>query len=207
MKAKIVSMVAASGLLAAAAWFVQAPSDAQAVALPVEYREMIRKGLDYLAGKQFADGHWEAEDGAQPVAMTGLAGLALLMEGDGDSLLSLEDRIVGTANKENHAANVRKAADWLMGQSRPGRDGLIFSDHPSESSRYMQGHGLATLFLAGVRPWESPQEARRRTRPGGEIHSERSVEPGGLVRHLEGRGARFRDDRINRLPDSSPGGG
>jgi hypothetical protein len=47
-------------------------------------------------------------------------------------------------------ANIRKAADWLMDKSQAGRDGLIFSEHPSETARYMQGHGLATLFLAGA---------------------------------------------------------
>src|SRR5207244_383089 len=36
-----------------------------------------------------------------------------------------------------------------------------FSEHPSETSRYMQGHGLATLFLAGVCQIET-DEARRK---------------------------------------------
>ena len=145
---KIVSFLAACCLLIAAARFANMPNEAQAELVAEEYRETIRKGLDYLASKQFDDGHWEADGGAHPVAMTGLAGLALLMEG-----------IDGTASKEKHAEKVRKATDWLIEQSRPGRDGLIFSDHPSESSRYMQGHGLATLFLAGVRQW-APADSR-----------------------------------------------
>src|SRR5205809_5340182 len=51
---------------------------------------------------------------------------------------------------EQYKANIRKAADWLMDKSQAGRDGLIFSEHPSETARYMEGHGLATIFLAGA---------------------------------------------------------
>ncbi len=92
------------------------------------------KGLDYLVKHQLPDGHWEGDGGKHPVAMTGLAGLPLLME---------------TA-PVSYLVNIRKAADWLMDQSQPGRDGLIFSGHPSETAHYMEGHGLATLFLAGA---------------------------------------------------------
>ena len=77
--------------------------------------------------------------------MTGLVGLALLMERDTDI-----DRRRHTVRDAKYSANIRKAADWLMDKSQAGRDGLIFSEHPSETARYMEGHGLATLFLAGV---------------------------------------------------------
>ena len=123
MKIKIVSILAASSLLIAAARFVHVPNAAQAELVPEEYRETIRKGLDYLAGKQFDDGHWEGDDGAHPVAMTGLAGIALLMEGDGDTPPGMGSGIDRVSNREKHKANVRKAADWLIEQSRPGRDG------------------------------------------------------------------------------------
>jgi hypothetical protein len=46
-----------------------------------------------------------------------------------------------------YAANIRMAADWLMEKSQPARGGLIFSEHASETDRYMYGHGLATQFL------------------------------------------------------------
>jgi hypothetical protein len=62
-----------------------------------------------------------------------------------------------------HSSSIRKAADWLMAQSPAGRDGLIFSGHASESSRYMQGHGLATLFLAGVCTREEDEVRRKKT--------------------------------------------
>jgi hypothetical protein len=101
--------------------------------VPEKYRETIHKGLDYLAKHQHADGHWEGDDGKYPVAMTGLIGLALVME-----------------QKAKYETDVRKAADWLMSKSQTRRDGLIYSDHPSETSRYMEGHGFATIFLAGA---------------------------------------------------------
>ena len=80
-----------------------------------------------------------------PVAMTGLAGHRLA-HGKGI------DRYDGDGKGPNgkYSANIRKAVDWLMDKSQAGRDGLIFSEHPSETARYMQGHGLATLFLAGA---------------------------------------------------------
>ena len=59
-----------------------------------------------------------------------------------------------------YSANIRKAADWLLDQTNAKRDGLIFSEHPSETARYMEGHGLATIFLAGACEWE--RDARRK---------------------------------------------
>lgn len=100
-------------------------------------RDIVSAGLEYLAKSQFADGHWEGDDGQHPVAMTGLIGIALLMEGS-------------TAREGQYTANISKAMDWLIATSEQ-RDGLIFSGHPSETSRYMEGHGLATIFLAGCR--------------------------------------------------------
>ena len=134
MKTKIVSLLVAGSLLVAAAWHLQAQNSVQADDVPEKYRDTVRKGLEYLVAHQCEDGHWEGTDGKQPVATTALAGIALLMGGG--------------ATKSKYAANLRKAADWLMSKSQPERDGLIFSGHPSEADRYMDGHGLATQFLA-----------------------------------------------------------
>jgi hypothetical protein len=54
---------------------------------------------------------------------------------------------------------IRKAADWLIEQGQAKREGLIYSEHPSETARYMEGHGLAVIFLAGVSRHEA-NEAR-----------------------------------------------
>src|ERR1700677_57614 len=127
-------------------------SAARADEVPAAYRETIDKGLDYLAKSQ-RDGHWGAgADGNEyPVSMTGLAGIALLMEGS-------------SVHEGKYSGNLRKAVDWLMDQSHrlEFRDGLIFSDHSSESARYMYGHGFATLFLACAYGDEDDHERRRR---------------------------------------------
>src|ERR1700733_4006556 len=128
MKMRTFSLLATACLLIAAAWLVHAPDEARADTVSEKYRETVKKGLDYLARQQCKDGHWEGDGGKHPVAMTGLAGIALLMEPKEGYR-----RLVGAP----HAANVRKAADWLMEQSRAERDGLIFSGHPSEAPRYM----------------------------------------------------------------------
>src|SRR5262245_16646406 len=125
-----------AGLVALAAWLVQVPTDSQPdpEGVPAKYRDTVAKGLDYLAKNQHKDGHWEGDDGKHPVAMTALVGMAFLMEGS-------------TIDKGKYSANLRKACDWLISKSDPKRDGLFYSDHPSETDRYMYGHGLATQFL------------------------------------------------------------
>jgi hypothetical protein len=50
----------------------------------------------------------------------------------------------------------------LIERSKGGRDGLLFSDHLSETSRYMEGHGLATIFLAGACQDEQNETHRAR---------------------------------------------
>jgi len=152
MKTKVLFILLTGCLLALAAWLVHEPNPAQADEIPEKYRETVSKGLEYLAKNQHKDGHWEGDGGKHPVAMTGLVGLALLMEG-GDPAGMLpkhsNGRWVGVTGGK-HWTNIRKAVDWLMDKSQPKRDGLIFSEHSSETARYMEGHGLATLLLAGV---------------------------------------------------------
>ena len=110
--------------------------------VPEKYRDTVDKGLEYLAKHQHEDGHWEGDDGQHPVAMTGLVGLALLMEKD-DPRINRRRSERSTVREAHYTANIRKAVDWLMDQE-PGRraTGLIFSEHASETARYMEGHGL-----------------------------------------------------------------
>jgi hypothetical protein len=146
MNTKVLTYVLAGAAVLLAAWLVHAPNPAQADGVPEKYRATVQKGLDYLVKQQHADGHWEGDGGQHPVAMTGLVGLALYMDRD-KSLLA---RGIDTRLKVNYASQVRKAADWLLDQCQGKRDGLLFSGHASETTRYMEGHGLATLFLVGV---------------------------------------------------------
>lgn len=113
-----------------------------------EYREAIQKGLAYLAKQQHRDGHWEADAGQYPVAMTAFAGMALLMEGS-------------TIRDGTYTRNLRIAVDWLLERSQ--RNGLIGNANSvREASRYMFGHGLAMLFLSSAYGEEEDAKQRRR---------------------------------------------
>jgi hypothetical protein len=164
VKLKLISLLATAAILTLITWYIQhntgvrdnpGPIDPVAAggekktaddAVPEKIRDMVQKGLAYLAKSQHKDGHWEGDHGKHPVAMTGLVGLALLMERPNPN----SRRSVRLAIETEHSPNIRKAEDWLMEKSTTKRDGLIFSEHASETARYMEGHGLATLFLAGA---------------------------------------------------------
>ena len=203
MKAKLLPFLMAICLLALAAWLVhrnngpttdidfqngfargaqvEKPNSVQADAVPEKYRETVRKGLEFLAKNQHKDGHWEGDGGKHPVAMTGLVGLALLMESGGERM---------TLDEPKYAANTYKAADWLMAKSQA----LIYSGHSSETARYMQGHGLATLFLAGApaRTRDSiPHAGSSSSALTRQLHtsSKAAIEPRRLVPHVQNGGA------------------
>lgn len=108
--------------------------------VPKEYRETVKKGLEWLAGKQTDKGSWGANGDQYPVSMTALSGMALLMEGS-------------TIREGKYSKHIKKAVDWLMVRSQKvnERNGLIGDPtHPTETGRYMYGHGFALLFLASV---------------------------------------------------------
>lgn len=129
-------------------WAASAAADE----LPAKYKDTVKKGLEYLKKQQFKDGHWGANGDQYPVSMTGLGGLAMLMEGS-------------TIREGAYSQNIRKASDWLMERSMKAnnRDGLIGNpDHPTETGRYMYGHGFATLFLASVYGDEEDRERREK---------------------------------------------
>ncbi|MCH8966453.1 MAG: terpene cyclase/mutase family protein [Planctomycetes bacterium] len=96
-------------------------------------KEAIDRGLAYLARTQDRDGSWSNRTrfGQYPVAMTGLAGIALLMDGN-------------TTTQGRYAAHVDRAAKYLVRSSSPS--GLIARE--TGESRPMYGHGFAMLFLS-----------------------------------------------------------
>src|SRR5581483_7342070 len=97
---------------------------------------------------QYPDGHWEANGGRWPTAMTAMAGMALLMEGS-------------TIRDGKYADRIRKATDWLMEHAQT--NGLIGNPrNPIESSHYVHGHGYAMLFLAQVYGEEEDRDRRRK---------------------------------------------
>jgi hypothetical protein len=95
--------------------------------------QAISKGLAFLARTQIRNGSWRSGTryGSYPVAMTSLAGMALLGGGN-------------TPVEGEYAANVRRAVDYLLGCTTS--TGLI--SQPGEEQRAMYGHGFAMLFLA-----------------------------------------------------------
>ncbi len=116
--------------------------------VPAEYRAAITKGLDWIAKTQHRDGHWDANGGQYPSAMTGLAGMALLMEGS-------------TLREGKYSTNIRRAVDWFVERSQ--RNGLLGNpNNQSEAGRYMYGHGFGLLFLASVYGEEEDGDRRRR---------------------------------------------
>src|SRR5262249_36014798 len=109
---------------------------ARAEDLPKEVKGAVLKGLDWVSKNQNKDGHWEANGGQYPSAMTGLGGMVLLMEGS-------------TLREGKYSDHIRRAVDWLMERSQ--RNGLLANPNVAvEAGRYMYGHGFATLFLAQV---------------------------------------------------------
>jgi hypothetical protein len=99
------------------------------------YRAAVEKGLEWLAQVQQRDGHWQGTGAHDPpVAITALAGLAMLMEGS-------------TLEEGRYAPHLHKAVMWLRERTQP--NGLIGDPRqPSEASRYMFGQGYGLLFLS-----------------------------------------------------------
>ncbi len=130
-------------------------TSADAEPLPRKYRKAVQKGLEYLAKNQKDDGqgggYWEAAGGQYRPAMTGMSGMALLMEGS-------------TVQSGKYSKHIRKAVRYLVGRARANigtsRDGLIGGRKAQASWNYMHGHGFALLFLASVYGEEENAERR-----------------------------------------------
>lgn len=95
----------------------------------------IDKGLAYLSRVQDRQGSWSNRGGygEYPVAMTALAGLALLMDGN-------------TTTQGRYAPNVDRATRYLLRQMTPS--GLLA--RTETDPRPMYGHGFSSLFLSQV---------------------------------------------------------
>ena len=134
-------------MLASAAGVLFAPLTHLSAAEPkVDVQDSIRKGLEYLAKTQNkSDGNWEALGGAYPTTITGLAGMAFLLEGS-------------TMREGKYSQNIKKAVEWFLKRSQP--NGLLGNpNNPAEASRYMYGHGFGLLFLASVYGEEEERKA------------------------------------------------
>ena len=106
--------------------------------------DRVRKALDYLSREQRRQGYWQANSGQYRVAMTALAGMAMLAEGS-------------TTTTGKYARNISLAVDYLLEMSQP--NGLIGF---KEDYRYTYGHGFSMLFLSQV--YGEEEDIRRRER-------------------------------------------
>lgn len=113
--------------------FFAPQSSASAAARDPKVQRAVNKGLDWVASTQSKRGHWTANDGRYPTAMTALAGMALLAEGS-------------TTTQGKYSPNIRRAVDFLASRSRA--NGLI--GDPNSDDRYTYGHGYSMLFLSQV---------------------------------------------------------
>lgn len=103
----------------------------------LDVEDAVDRGLKWLKQVQTQDGYWEAQAGNYKTAMTGLAGMAFLMEGS-------------TLKEGKYTDQVKKAVDWLTAPSRQQPNGLIADRRGGGFDNYMHGHGFALMFLASV---------------------------------------------------------
>jgi hypothetical protein len=139
----------ASAVLVALVALAPVPALAEDELLPKhvtpETVKAVRKALDYLARQQAPDGSWRtsADGNTYPCAMTALAGMAFLANGN-------------TTSRGPYAEQVRKTAAFLISQARD--DGLIAAT--AESGYSMYGHGFSLLFLSSVYGMETDAAKR-----------------------------------------------
>ena len=108
----------------------------------------IKKGLDGLVKLQGADGAFTSDRDGQtyPVAMTSLAGMALLANGN-------------TPSRGPYSENVGRIVEFLINSTQS--NGLI-SGPTQEHGYSMYGHGFAMLFLSSCYGMETDDRTRDR---------------------------------------------
>jgi hypothetical protein len=135
-----------NGLLTAVSFLaVVGTSVAQDAPKKVDVEKTITNALEWLKKNQHADGHWEAQGGMYPSAMTGVAGMALLMEGS-------------TLREGKYSDQLVKATTWFMQSSQP--NGILC--RPTARNSYIHCHGYGLLFLASVYGEEDDEDRRKK---------------------------------------------
>ena len=129
-------------------WAVLAAgTSAPAAKTDPKVKQAIGKALEWLAKTQRPkQGFWEANGGQYRVAMTALAGTALLAEGS-------------TTTRGKYAKNISLAVDYLleMATTTGKHSGLIGYQ---ADYHYTYGHGFSMLFLSQV--YGEEEDAQRR---------------------------------------------
>jgi hypothetical protein len=110
----------------------------------------VERGLEALKKQQNQDGHWESPGGFYPTCITGVAGMAMLMEGS-------------NLREGKYTDQISKAVNWFLAPARLQANGLLGNvNNASESSRYMYGHGFGTMFLSSVYGEEEDKDQRKK---------------------------------------------
>lgn len=102
----------------------------------------VTRALDFLVSIQKRQGYWEAEQGNYRVAMTALAGTAMLSEGS-------------TATTGRYSKPIALAVDYILSLSN--NNGLIGYRN---DGHYTYGHGFSMVFLSQV--YGEEEDVRRR---------------------------------------------
>ena len=103
-----------------------------------------RRALDFLVREQRPQGFWEASRGQYRIAMTALAGMAMLCEGS-------------TTTTGRYRDSIRKAVNYLTNSANP-ETGLVGYKN---DYRYTYGHGFSMLFLSQVYGDEEDPDRRK----------------------------------------------
>ena len=134
-------LVIGGALLFAAAIGMVSP--VRAVAADAKVKEVVARGLDWLAAQQSKRGSWAAAESRYPTTMTALSGTALLLEGS-------------TTTQGKYRDNIKNAVDYLVDKAHT--NGLI--GDPTRDDRYTYGHGFSMLFLSQVLGEEEDEDRR-----------------------------------------------
>jgi hypothetical protein len=107
----------------------------------------IRKGLDWLHGKQQSGGMWGDKKDTQ-IADTALAALALMAGGNtlGPGVPTRDGLVSGPTLRGPYGVDVRNAIEFLA--TRALADGQFPGYIHGDENSKMHGHGFATLALA-----------------------------------------------------------
>lgn len=106
------------------------------------WEQCIRSGLDYLARTQSTSGQWSST--AYPVAISALAGLAMICSGS-------------TTTQGPYSKHISRCTDFLLSKCRD--NGLI--GDPNTDNRYTYGHGFSMLLLSQVLGEEGFEDRRQ----------------------------------------------
>ncbi len=124
----------------------QSPEQTAAKLITPETEKSVQRGLAVLASRQHDDGSFGSGNFRGNVAVTALAGMAMMSGGS-------------TPHRGPYGAEISKCIGYLL--SRSQKSGLIVA--PGATSRGpMYGHGFATLFLAECHGMSARAELRQK---------------------------------------------